>query len=153
MGIFLLFVFFWIFLIFNFERERAWVAKGRKRGRHWIRSRLQALSRQHSVRRAAWTREPWDHDLSRSGTLNRLSHPGAPANIALKRQDLPQISQKLYSRTPGVHRPLFLKSQSHETIPVIGKRLPISKSLLQEETSIFVTGTTLLRLSRPWKAF
>ena len=26
----------------------------------------------------AWTYEPWDHDLSWSWMLNRLSHPGAP---------------------------------------------------------------------------
>ena len=25
-----------------------------------------------------WTHKPWDHDLSRSLTLNRLSHPGTP---------------------------------------------------------------------------
>ena len=41
-------------------------------------SRLHALSCQHRARRGARTREPRDHDLSQSRTLNRLSHSGAP---------------------------------------------------------------------------
>ena len=52
--------------------------RSRERGRHRIRSRLQALSCQHRARHGAQTREPWDHDLSWSRTLNWLSHPGAP---------------------------------------------------------------------------
>ena len=32
----------------------------------------------HSAWRWARTHEPWDHDLSQSRTLNRLSHPGTP---------------------------------------------------------------------------
>ena len=32
----------------------------------------------HRDRRGARTHKPRDHDLSRSRTLNRLSHPGAP---------------------------------------------------------------------------
>ena len=51
---------------------------GSERGRHRIRNRLQAPSCQHRARHAAWTHGPWDHDLSRSQPLNRLSHPGAP---------------------------------------------------------------------------
>ena len=49
-----------------------------ERGRHRIRSRFQALSCQHRARHGAQTHEPWDHDLSRSRKLNRLSHPGTP---------------------------------------------------------------------------
>ena len=72
--IFLKFIYFW-------EREREtdceW-GRGRERGRHRIWSRIQALSCQHRDWRGARTHEPWDHDLSRSRTLNWLSHPGAP---------------------------------------------------------------------------
>ena len=50
----------------------------RDRGRHRIPSRLQAPSCRHRARRGAPTHEPRDHDLSRSRTLHRLSHPGAP---------------------------------------------------------------------------
>ena len=50
----------------------------RERGIHRIWSRLQAPSCQHRAQRGARPHEPWDHDLSRSWTLNRLSHPGAP---------------------------------------------------------------------------
>ena len=76
----LMFIYFW-----QRERERereteyqAGGRRGRARGRHRIRSRLQALSCQHRARRRARTHRPWDHDLSRSWTLNPLSHPGAP---------------------------------------------------------------------------
>ena len=51
---------------------------GSERGRHRIWNRLLALSCQHRARHGAWTHGPRDHDLSRSRTLNRLSHPGAP---------------------------------------------------------------------------
>ena len=57
------------------EHERGRV---RERGRHRIRSRLQALSCQHRAQRRARTHELRDHDLSRSRTLNQLSHLGAP---------------------------------------------------------------------------
>ena len=43
-----------------------------------IQSRPQGLSCQHTSWHKAWTHKPWDHDLSQSWTLNRLSHPGAP---------------------------------------------------------------------------
>ena len=66
-------------LIFETETKHEWGrGRERERGRHRVRSRLQALSCQHRARRAAWTHEPWNHDLSRSQALNRLSHPGAP---------------------------------------------------------------------------
>ena len=70
---------FFILNVYLFWREtKCKHGRGRERGRHRIRSRLQALSCQHRARHGARTHEPWDHDLSRSQTLNRLSHPGAP---------------------------------------------------------------------------
>ena len=68
---------FFLMFIFVGERQHEW-GKNRERGRHRIWSRLQALSCQHRVWCGARTPEPWDHDLSWSRTLNRLSHPGAP---------------------------------------------------------------------------
>ena len=68
--------------MFIFERERECKqgrSRERERGRHRIQSRLQALNCWHRARRGAQTHKPWDHDLSRSRTLNRLSHTGAPA--------------------------------------------------------------------------
>ena len=71
------FFFFLMFIIFERQRERerkpGW---GRERGRHRIRTRLQALP--------TWARthKPWDHDLSRNQTLNRLSHLGAPSFLS-----------------------------------------------------------------------
>ena len=81
-----LFYFYFFFNVYLFlgqretEHERA---RGRERGRHRIRNRLQALSCQHRARRGARTHGPWDHDLSRSWTLNRPSHPGTPFNVYL----------------------------------------------------------------------
>ena len=71
---------FWIWIFFNvylFLRQCK-QGRGRERGRHRIQSKLQALNCQHRAWHGAWTHELWDHDLSRSQTLNRLSHPGAP---------------------------------------------------------------------------
>ena len=57
---FLTFIHFW-------ETQREW---GRaERGRHRIRSRLQALSCQHRTRRGAWTHEPWDRAWAKVGSL------------------------------------------------------------------------------------
>ena len=70
--------FFWKFL-FLFLKERESMSGGRaERGRHRIRSRLQAPSCQHKAQCWAQIHEPWDHDLSQSQMVNRLSHPGAP---------------------------------------------------------------------------
>ena len=63
-------------LLFIFERERE-QGRVRKKGRHRIQSRLQALSCQYRARRGAQTHKLQDHDPSRSRTPNRLSHPGA----------------------------------------------------------------------------
>ena len=65
------------------ETEHEW-GRGRERGRHRIWSRLQALSHQNRAQRGARTHGPWDHDLSQSRTLNRLSHPGAPQQPWIK---------------------------------------------------------------------
>ena len=54
----------------------------RERGRHGTQSRLQAPSRQHRARRGARTQWMWDHDLSRSRTLNQLS-PGVKDDHSL----------------------------------------------------------------------
>ena len=80
-------LFFFLMFIFG-ERERqrqsmstggAWGSRGgAERGRHRIRSRLQAPSCQHRARCGTRTRKPRDHDLSQSQTLNWLNHPGAP---------------------------------------------------------------------------
>ena len=60
--------------MFIFERESMQAGEGqRERGRHRTPSRLQALSYQHKARCGAWTHKPWDHDLSRSQTLNQLT--------------------------------------------------------------------------------
>ena len=77
-------VFFLMFIIFEREREtECEQGRGRERGRHRIRDGFQALSCQHRAQHGAWTHEPPNHDLSRSRTLHRLSHPGAPHIILI----------------------------------------------------------------------
>ena len=71
-------IFFNVYLFLRQGETEHEQGRGRERGRHRIRNRLQALSCQHTARRGARTHGPWDHDLSRSRTLNRPSHPGAP---------------------------------------------------------------------------
>ena len=76
--------FFFLFLcLFIFERQSTSRGRGRERGRHRIRNRLQTLSCQHRAWRGARTHGLWDHDLSWSQMLNRLSHPGAPGRTFL----------------------------------------------------------------------
>ena len=70
--------FFFLMFIFERERDRGQAGMDRERRRHRIRSSLQALSCQHRAWCGAWTHKPWDHDLGRCQTLNRLSHPGVP---------------------------------------------------------------------------
>ena len=75
--------FFFLIFFFNvylFLRDRDWQStsgEGRERRRQRIRSRLQALSCQHTAQCGAQTHKPWDYDLSRSWMLNWLSQPGA----------------------------------------------------------------------------
>ena len=56
--------------------------RGRERQNHSIQSRP---SWEHRAQCGARTHEPWDHDLSRSWTLNRLNYPGAPSSWCLSR--------------------------------------------------------------------
>ena len=86
---FLIFIYLFKKIFFNIysflrqgetEHERGRV---RERGRHRIGNRLQAPSCQHRARGGARTHGPRDRDLSRSWTLNRLSHPGAPQTFPL----------------------------------------------------------------------
>ena len=90
-----LFFLFLFFLKVYFLRKRETEheqGKGRERGRHRIQSRLQALSCQHRTWCGAWPHELWDHHLSWSRMLNRLSHPGAPPNEFLNLSK-PQLHQ------------------------------------------------------------
>ena len=80
---FLMFIYFWK-RERERERERERMSRGgAERGRHRIRSRLQALSCQHRARSGAWTHKLWDDDLSRSRMLNRLNDPGAPVVVVV----------------------------------------------------------------------
>ena len=82
---YILFVYYYFLMIFFWETERQSMSGGgADRGRHRIWSRLQALSCQPRAQHGAWTHKPWDHDLSRSRTLNRLSHPGTPRECFLR---------------------------------------------------------------------
>ena len=66
--------------MFIFERKIDNVSRGgAERDTHRIWNRLQAPRCQQRARCEARTHEPRDRDVSRSRTLNRLSHPGAPA--------------------------------------------------------------------------
>ena len=71
LNFFLMFTYFW-------ERETETERDNRGAERDRICSRLQALSCQHRARCRAQTHKLWDHDLSQSWMLNRLSHPGTP---------------------------------------------------------------------------
>ena len=61
--------------IFESETECEW-GKGRERGRHRIRSSLQALDTEPDVGLELMNCEIMT--MRQSRTLNRLSHPGAP---------------------------------------------------------------------------
>ena len=102
---FVLFVLnFSMFIYFSRERlTECEQGRGRERGRHRIPSRLQAPSCQHRARREARTHKLWDHDLSGTQTINRLSHPGAPSG---------NISNRL-STDPNVHSSLRSSATQH----------------------------------------
>ena len=81
-------LFFFFFKFFNVclflrarETECEW-GRSRERGRHRKRSRLQAPCCQHPLCCRARTHEGGNHDLSRTRTLNRLSHPGVPPELS-----------------------------------------------------------------------
>ena len=74
-------------MFYCWEREREWAWAGeegqRERETHTHRHteseagfRLPAVSTEPNA--GLEPMKPWDHDLSQSRTLNRLSHPGAP---------------------------------------------------------------------------
>ena len=75
-------IFLWtlFFLMFThvWKTETEHERGGAERGRHRIRSRLQALNCQHRAGHRAQTHEPWDHDLSRSWSLKQMSYLGTP---------------------------------------------------------------------------
>ena len=71
---FLFYSFYFLFIEFSFffffwERER--------QKKKETENPKQAPLCQHKARHGSKTREPWDHDLNPSQTLNQLSHPGA----------------------------------------------------------------------------
>ena len=102
------------------------VGWGRDRGRHRIWIRLQAPSCQHRARRGARTHGPWDHDLNRSWTLNRLSHPGTP-------------SVYLYHKSVRIVVWIFLDCYS---LPLLAFKNPCRTML--------VTVGCLVTLAPPW---
>ena len=63
-----MFIYFW-------ERERTHARTSGGGAERERETESKALSYQHRARHGAQTHEQWDHDLSRSGTLN---HPGTP---------------------------------------------------------------------------
>ena len=71
-------LFFNVYLFLRETETEQEQGRSRERGRHRIGSRLQALSHHHRAQCGALTHKQQDHDLSRSRTLSRLSHPGAP---------------------------------------------------------------------------
>ena len=75
--------FFFMFIHFQKTERESTSRGGTERGRHRMGSRLQAPSCQPRAQRGARTHGPRDHDPSRSRTLSRLSHPGAPLLTSL----------------------------------------------------------------------
>ena len=65
-----------LLIIFERGQAREWQ---RERGWQRIGSSLHADNRE-TAPCGAQTQDPWDHNLSPSGMLNQLSHPGAPIN-------------------------------------------------------------------------
>ena len=115
---FLMFIYFW-----NRETEHEW-GRGRERGRHRIKSRLQALSCQHRAQRGARTHKPWDHDLSWSRTVNRLSHPDALLLFYFNEKISPKSAQK----HPGVDSCVDAQlERAHRQHPLLARLLdPLS---------------------------
>ena len=68
---------------------------GSERRRHRIWNRLHGLSCQHRAWGWTWTHEPWDHDLSRSPTLNELSHPGRASRALLLNSIAPSCQKSI----------------------------------------------------------
>ena len=65
--------------IYLWERKKVGAGEGQKeRETQNPKQDLGSWACQHRAPRGTRTHQPWDHDQSRSWTLNRLSHPGAP---------------------------------------------------------------------------
>ena len=69
-----------MFIYFG-DRERQSMSPGGAERERETQNQKQAPGSELSARSLTRgsTHKPWDHDLSRSRSLNRLSHPGAPA--------------------------------------------------------------------------
>ena len=92
------------FLTFLFIFERQSMSGGG--AERWGDTESQAASRLSAVSRepgAARTHEPWDHDLSGSGTINWLSHPGIPWDDFFKHKIFVFEIYQLLSITFGIN--------------------------------------------------
>ena len=110
----------------EWETEHEW-GRGRERGRHGTWSRLQALSCQPRSWRGARTHEQWDHDLSRSWRLKRLSHPGAPYIRCLNALCGDTIYLFLFTCMNSITRAIFvwrMRQSSHYCWGVGGTQIP-----------------------------
>ena len=102
--IFLRFIHFW-------ETERECKLGGAERGVGGERNPKQALHCLCRARCGARTHKPWDHDLSRRRTLNRLSHPGAPGKSSLERTNA-EVSDISKARTWNIYKQ---KTRAHQS--------------------------------------
>ena len=95
-----------VFIYLEREQEsksRGGAKRGRRRER--IPSRLSAVSPEPGA--GLELTNPRDHDLSKSRTLNRLSHPGAPTIIPLRliafaRQNVSEMHPRNRKDRPGI---------------------------------------------------
>ena len=88
------------------EREHD-QGKGREKGKHRIWSRIQALSYQHRARPRAWTQKLWDHYLSQSWMLNRLSQPGAPIPSTYNNAKIAKQQHAFWSTIANTRKQIF----------------------------------------------
>ena len=99
-ALFIYLFFLYNFLMFIFEREGE-TEHEQGRGREGdteskAASRLWAVSTELNT--GLKLNKLWDRDLSRSRTLNQLSHPGAPRHIFLNKETEAQIHQVTWLR-------------------------------------------------------
>ena len=82
--LFFFLTFFKCLFIFERERHRVELGRGRERGRHWMWSRLQVLSCQHRAQGS----NPWtqDHDLSRKTDAQLTEPPRHPSPLIIRTQ-------------------------------------------------------------------
>ena len=108
-------LFYFIFFnVYLFLRDRARVGERQRERKTQNSKQLQALSCQHRAWRGAWTRERWDHDLSRSRTLSP-STSWAPRHPKQYRLQITVLCLCLYAMNAQwsfcINKgPLFLKS-------------------------------------------